>query len=177
MLLSTEQKNNLSNQTVLIFPAQTPMLEGKELFFLFSIRQIICFLDQSETDIKEDSLTCTIGAAKWRGKNFPILSLENCLGLPPLSNTSDLRSVVIRDVYKDNDDQFCDLFALCQLDKAMRRLQLPLNCRPIAIPEIISNPSLLMGAYEMEKSTFLVVDLKKIVEAIAPPSKEMMVND
>ena len=163
MLLTNEQNSNRNKLTVVAFPAQTPILGKNEIFFLFSVRQILSVLDPSDIVLPADNSNPSRGTAEWRGKQFPILSLEKSLGLPVSKTVSKYRIIAIREVYKSSKNNFQDVHALCQIGTTLRRWQLPIECQPIEAPRWISQPSFLKGVYRMEKSVFLVPHLKEIV--------------
>ncbi len=173
MLLLNKQESNRSSSTIITFQAQTPIMQEKEVFFLFSIRQVLGVLDPSNID-STDSAQAT---AKWRGKHFPILSLEKSLGLPVSDTVSKHRIIVIREVYKDNENNFHDVYALCRLGTALRRWQLPVECHPVEVPKWIHESSFLKGVYKMEKSVFLVPEIRKIVTKTQLKQKEVVHNE
>ncbi len=174
MLLLNEQESNRSNSTIITFQAQTPIIEKKEVFFLFSTRQILGVLDSSGMDSTTGNFDSAHSTTKWRGKHFPILSLEKSLGLPVSDTVSKHRIIVIREVYKESQNDFQDVYALCQLGTALRRWQLPIECQPVAVPQWIYKSSFLRGAYEMGKSVFLVPNLRKIVTKMQFKQKEIV---
>jgi chemotaxis signal transduction protein len=152
------------------------MWEEKDIFFLFSIHQVISLLNQDHIPTPPDKSAKIVGQAEWRGNNLPLISLENCLELPAAETVKDQRIVAIREVYRDKDNELKDLYALCQLNAAIRKLQLPFDSRPITVPGCIENPSLLKGVYEMEKCILLMVNLRSILGISTLSNSKVTVN-
>lgn len=166
MSLSKKKDNSTSDSIVLLFPAQASLWEGKEILFLFSVHQVIGVLNQDRGPMTSGRSTHIVGKTKWRGNDLPILSLENCLGLPNGGSILDQHIVAIREVYRDEDNELKDLYALCCLGANTRRLHLPFENHPVDVPECIHQPSFLKGVYEMRHSIILVIHLRQILASL-----------
>lgn len=177
MPIDKKQPDHSNNSTVLIFPAQTPMLQDKEICFIFSIRQVISVLGCHHTPSDRRHSSRIHGAAQFRGKEMPVLSLESCLGLPLSKSITAQRIIVIREVFKDDDHEFQDVYALCKLSAEIRRLKLPLECHPVAAADIFPRSALIKGAFEMGKSILLVIELRRILERLTEPVEEAVCSD
>jgi purine-binding chemotaxis protein CheW len=148
---------------VLIFPARTPDVEGKQVYYLFSLRQVVDVLRQANPQPVPFGPGFAEGVAQWRGRVLPVLCLEHCLGMKTSDETLPLRTIVVRGVHQGNGHEPRDLYTIFKVGAAVRQLKLPLACNPIPVPPWIANASVLSGVYEMEKTILLVVNLEKIL--------------
>lgn len=150
---------------VLIFPARTPSVQGKQVYYLFSLRQVVDVLGQADLRPVPFGPGIAEGGAQWRGRVLPVLHLEHCLGMKTSDETIPLRTIVVRGVHQGNGHEPKELYAIFKVGAAVRQLGLPLACNPIPVPPWITNASALSGVYEMEKMFLLVVDLEQILSA------------
>lgn len=148
---------------VLIFPARTPGAHGKQVYYLFSLRQVVDVLKQTNPQPVPFGPEFAEGVTQWRGRVLPILCLEHCLGMKTSEATIPLRTIVVRGVHQSNGHEPREFYAIFKVGAAVRQLGLPLECNPIPVPRWITNASALSGAYEMEKTILLVVNLEKIL--------------
>lgn len=150
---------------VLIFPARTPGVQGKQVYYLFSLRQVVDVLRQADPQPVPFGPRFAEGVAQWRGRVLPVLSLEHCLGMKTSDETLPLRTIVVRGVHQGNGHEPRELYAIFKVGAAVRQLGLPLDCNPIPVPPWITDASALSGVYEMEEIILLVVNLEKILGA------------
>ncbi len=163
---TSAQKNSPSDAQVLAFPAQAPNVEGGHLYFLFSVRQVIDVLREVNLEPLPLGSKYAHGVAEWRGRMLPVLSLESCLGLPESEETLAQRTIVIRGVYQRDDQDPQDLYGICRVGAAVRKLELPLACEPIAAPSWIPQSAYLKGVYAMENNLLLVADVQQILSVV-----------
>jgi chemotaxis signal transduction protein len=148
---------------VLIFPARTPGVQGKQVYYLFSLHQVVDVLRQADPQPVPFGPGFAEGVAQWRGRVLPVLSLERCLGMKTSDEAIPLRTIVVRGVHQGNGHEPRELYAIFKVGAAARQLGLPLACNPVPVPPWITNASALSGVYEMDKTILLVVDLEKIL--------------
>jgi len=82
-------------QRVLIFPAQTPKVLDRQVYFLFSLVQMEDVIMDAAVHPVPFSPPYIEGVAEWRDHVVPVLSLEECLGLKPLLKKKQLRWKII----------------------------------------------------------------------------------
>jgi chemotaxis signal transduction protein len=157
---------------VLIFPARTPGVQGKQVYYLFSLRQVVDALRQANPQPVPFGPEFADGVAQWRGRVLPVLCLEQCLGMKTSDETIPLRTIVVRGVHQNNGHEPRELYAIFNVGAAVRQHALPLACKPIPVPPWITNASALSGVYTMEKTILLVVDLEKILGVTQSPESQ-----
>lgn len=157
---------------VLIFPARTPGVQGKQVYYLFSLRQVVDVLRQANPQPVPFGPGFAEGVAQWRGRVLPVLCLEQCLGMKTSDETIPLRTIVVRGVHQGNGHEPRELYAIFKVGAAVRQLVLPLACNPIPVPPWITNASALSGVYAMEKTILLVVNLEKILGITQSPEPQ-----
>jgi chemotaxis signal transduction protein len=150
---------------VLIFSARTPEIEGKQIFYLFSIRQAVEVLSHADVQAVPFGPSYADGVAEWRGRVLPVLSLENCLGLKKCSALMPSRSLVMRGVSEKRADGLQDLYAIITVGATVQQLELPFACEPVAVPEWVTDASCLSGVYQIDKRLFFIVNIEKMLNA------------
>lgn len=163
-----DMKNKYADGHVFIFPARTSEVEGKRIFYIFSVRQVVEVLNQANALPVPFSPMYTEGVTRWRSRILAVLSLEHCLGMAVSEEQTHLRSVVIRSVSVDNMDNFHEVYTVCKVGGAIRQMDLPLPCMPTSVPDWITNASVLSGVYELEDHLFLVLNMEAILNAKMP---------
>lgn len=154
-----------SNAQVLLLPARTSDIEGRSLYYLFSVRQVAEVLVNTTIQRVPVAPPHVQGVAKWCGCVLPILSLERCLGMEILADRMPSRDVVVRSVTQNNGGQLLGHYAICRVGAAIRHMELPLECGPGKVPDQISDASCLTAVYSMQKFLLLIVNLEKIIDA------------
>ena len=85
MTRQADQNNDATHQ-VIAFPARTPLVGGRQILFMFSVRQVVDVLRQ--VDLRPGTgAGHAVGLADWRGSMVPVLDLEKCLGLRVTGNS------------------------------------------------------------------------------------------
>ena len=140
-----------------------PDHEGRKVFFLFSVRQVVEVLREVKILPVPFSPVGTEGVADWRGRVVPVLSLEKCLGINWPSERELVRTIVIRSVGKIKTEGLQDLYAIITVGAKVEQLELPLGSDAVSTPEWITEPSCLIGAYQTPNRLLLVVDIEKIL--------------
>ncbi len=148
---------------VFAFPAFTPAHEGRQVFYLFSVRQVVEVLRDVKILPVPFSPCGAEGVAEWRGRVVPVLSLEKYLGIKRPTGQKAVRTIAIRSVGKSNTDRHKELYAIITVGAKVEQLELPLECDAVEIPEWITDASSLIGAYQMPDRLLLVVDIEKIL--------------
>lgn len=154
-----------SDAQVLLLPARTPDINGRSLYYLFSVRQVAEVLLNTTIQRVPVAPPYVQGVAEWCGCVLPLLSLERCLGMEILADRIPTRDVVVRSVTQNNGGQLREQYAICRVGAAIRHMDLPLECEPGKVPARITNASCLAAVYVMQKTLLLVVNLEKIINA------------
>ena len=148
---------------VIAFPARAPLVGGRQLHFLFSIRQVVDVLKQVEFQSITSNQPYIHGIAKWRGRVVPVICLEKCLGLRIVKNGMPPRTIVIRGAKQCDSGDVKDLYAICELGAAVHQYQLPIACKPITPPKKLPGIDFLKGIYAMDEYLFIVVNIEGIL--------------
>jgi chemotaxis signal transduction protein len=150
-----------SIQKVLIFAVQTPKVANRQVYFLFSIRQMEDILLMTSITPVPFSKPHLKGIAQWKEKVVPVISLEKCLGLESSNHRKDIRPIVVRVPIKDADRLSCHRM-IFQVAPPYRMLVLPIDCRRVS-DEWIPGRHLVRGVYEWENKFLVVVHMEKIL--------------
>lgn len=161
MTAQSDRKSSSSPQ-VIAFPARTPLVDGRQIYFMFSVRQVVDVLRQVDLQPAPDR-KLIVGLTDWRGTTVPVVDLENRLGLRILENGMSLRNIVVRSVIQDPLNGDRDLYAVCPVGAAVRQFQLPLPCKTVTPSQRFAGVDLIEGMYVMAEYLFIVANLNKIV--------------
>ena len=119
---------------VFTFPAFTPAHEGKKVFYLFSVRQVVEVLRDVKILPVPFSSIGAEGVTEWRGRVVPVLSLEKFLGIKRSGDQKAMRTIAIRSVSKRNTDRHKELYAIITVGAKVEQLDLPLECDAVETP-------------------------------------------
>jgi chemotaxis signal transduction protein len=161
--LQTKVRHNKSTGQVLVFPARSPKFKNRQVYYLFSLRQVVDVLRQANTQPVPFSPQYVEGIAEWRGRVLPVLSLEQCLGIGMSKEAIPMRTIVVRGAQQSDGNEVHDFYAIFNVGAAVRQYDLPLECKPLAIPQWIANGYCLSGAYQMDKQVLLAINLENVL--------------
>ena len=158
-------QNSLTNGHVFVFPARTPVVESKRIFYLFSVRQVAEVLNCVSVHPVPYGPHYAEGVTQWRGRVLPVLSLEDFIGIAVSGDQEHLRSIVVRSIAKDNPDMFYEVYTVFKVGAAIQQIDLPMICEPVSIPDWVTNATVLSGVYKLEQQLFLVINMEAILDA------------
>jgi len=159
-----------SIQKVLTFAVKTPKVEDRQVYFLFSIRQMEDILMETVVTPVPFSQPYLKGIAQWHDTVVPVISLEECLGLEYSNNRKDTRLIVAR-VPTKYADQLSYYRIMLQVVPPIRILALPIDCDPVP-HEWIPARHLVRGVYEWENKFLVVAHMEKILDGAIGDSRE-----
>ncbi len=133
ILKKTEQRR------VLLIPARTPEISGRAVSFLFTLRQIEDIIPEKEMWSVPFAPAFVKGLTLWRDLAVPVISLEECLGMPSAEVSNPGRMVVVR-----TREQRGIIYA----DTGVRLIHLPEFYAPAEDIPWISGKHLVDGVYE-----------------------------
>ncbi|MCJ7773272.1 MAG: chemotaxis protein CheW, partial [Desulfobacterales bacterium] len=91
-----ESPKEVNEHQVVIYPAMTSSVEGKRIYFLFSLYQV----EDIQGDLKVYDVPFSVqfveGIAVWRDGAIPVISLERYLGMKSAESNRGQRFIVIR---------------------------------------------------------------------------------
>jgi len=157
-----------SKPQVIAFPARTPLIGGRQIHYLFSVRQVVDVLKHIDVQSINGSKDSALGMTNWRGRLVPVLNLEKRLGLRISENGMPLRNVVIRSVEDNGNADVRDLFVVCSMGASSRQFQLPLACRPVLPPAQLPGIDYIDGMYVMAEYLFMVLSFGKMINGMTP---------
>ena len=150
-----------TKQRVLIFPAQTPKILNRPVYFLFSLVQMEDVIMDAAVHPVPFSPPYIEGVAEWRDHVVPVLSLEGCLGLKPEKSQKARRLMVVR-VAKKEITKVENHRSMLRVVPPIRMATLPIECTPVSVGWI-PDKNLVKGIYEWEKGFLVVTHTEKIL--------------
>jgi purine-binding chemotaxis protein CheW len=150
-----------ADQRVIIFPAQTPKVSGKQVHFLFSVLQVLDVVRELAVTEVPFSPSYIEGIAEWRERVLPVISLEECLGLTPSDTRQAQRFMVVRMRKGDNADDTA-LQGVIKVVSAIRMVSLPIPCTPSSNGRL-PRGELVRGIYEWDEGVLVVANMENIL--------------
>ena len=146
---------------VLIFPAQTPEVSNRQVFFLLSLRQMEDILIDAPVQPVPFSPAHIEGMAEWRGHILPVMSMETCLGFEFQNTRKIQRLMVVRAVQNGSTKKNVDRMML-RVIPPIQMLTLPIDCSPVS-DEWIPENYLAKGVYEWENKFLVAAHIDNIL--------------
>ncbi|MBT8357790.1 MAG: chemotaxis protein CheW [Deltaproteobacteria bacterium] len=159
--METDSLQATTKQRVLIFPAQTPKILDKPVYFLFSLVQMEDVIMDAAVHSVPFSPPYIEGVAEWRDHVVPVLSLEGCLGLKPKKSQKARRLMVVRAAKKEIT-KVENHRSMLRVVPPIRMATLPIECTPVS-DGWIPQRNLVRGIYEWEKGFLVVTHTEKIL--------------
>jgi chemotaxis signal transduction protein len=159
MQRNSETKN--LEKRVLIFPAQIPKVLNRQVYFLFSLRQMEDILTDAPVRPVPFSPAHLEGMAEWRGHILPVISMEAWLGFEFLNTQKVQRLMVVRAAQNGTVQKNVDRLML-QVIPPIQMLTLPIECFP-ASDDWIPESYLAKGVYEWENKFLVAVHIENIL--------------
>ena len=159
--MGSAAKKVTSEQRVLIFAAQSPRVENRQIYFLFSQRQMEDILMETAVRPVPLSPAYTEGVAEWRDRMLPVVSLEACLGMKPL-NSSKIQRVMVVGIPKIEEGTTKIYNIMLRAVPPIRLLTLPIPCTPVS-DDCISHKRYVRAVYEWEDGLLVVANMAKIL--------------
>ena len=159
--METDSLQATTKQRVLIFPAQTPKILDRPVYFLFSLVQMEDVIMDAAVHPVPFSPPYIEGVAEWRDHVVPVLSLEECLGLKPEKSQKARRLMVVR-VTKKETTTVENHRSMLRVVPPIRMATLPIECKPVSAGWIRER-NLVRGIYEWEKGFLVVTHTEKIL--------------
>jgi len=146
---------------VLILPAQIPKVSNRQVYFLFSLRQVEDILTDAPVRPVPFSPAYIGGVFEWRGHVLPVISMEACLGFEFLNTQKIQRLMVVRAAQNGSTQKNVDRMML-RVIPPIQMLTLPIECFPVS-DEWIPEKYLAKGVYEWENKFLVAVHIENIL--------------
>jgi hypothetical protein len=159
-----------SIQKVLTFAVKTPKVEDRQVYFLFSIRQMEDILMETLITPVPFSQPYLKGISLWHDNVVPVISLEECLGLELSNHVQDTRTIVLRVPTRDVGHRGRHRIML-QVVPPFRMLALPIDCDPVSYDWIPAR-HLVRGVYEWENNLLVITHMGKILDGVIDSNSE-----
>jgi chemotaxis signal transduction protein len=150
---------------VFVIPAETAQVDGRRIYFLFSIFQVAEVLKHVDVLPVPFGPSHVEGIGQWCGRVLPVLSLERLLGLPGCEGQMPQRCIVLRSVARDAGSQPHELYVICRVAAAIRHMALDDACIPAAVPDWVCDASYLHGVYSWRESLLMVINLEEVLKS------------
>ena len=150
-----------TQQKVLVFPAQAKSIEGKQVFFLFSLFQMEDVLTTIRVQEVPFSPAYISGISDWRGNVVPVISLEQLLGLEQETVSYSQRLAVIHSIDQSSDVKD-DLWGMVQITRNIKMMTLPIPCTPSDF-SFKGKEAFIRGVYEWEEGLLVVMNMENLL--------------
>lgn len=157
------ENNDLTSsvQRVLIYPAKISKVSGRQVYFLFSLRQVEDILIDASVLPVPFSPSYVDGVAEWRNCTMPVVSLDAFWAPRSPMSRKGQRLMVVRAPQR-NETPLSPHHMMLRMTPPVRMLTLPIESRPVS-PGWIDNKIQTKGVYEWEDGILVVADIEKIL--------------
>lgn len=166
MSAQPQKESNEPQSWVVTFPAQIPEINGQQVFFLFSTRQVITVLEEMPLWSLPLSPNFSEGICFWNDVFVPVICLESYLGFNIEKTSRRSRMLVVRAPSRHPDTKG-SLQGLIRVGRQMQNMLLPEDCDPQLSLGWIPDATVIKGVYGWERHLFIVVDLEEILNGSA----------
>ena len=153
----TDKPEHTGGQRVLIVPARSSGSDGRRIFFLFTFRQVEAILQMTPVFPVPFAAPYLKGIARWHRHVIPVLTPEECLGLPPFASEPPVRLMVIR----TGDENRRGMLSVAP---AIRIISLSLACSPVTDAPWLPRKDLVKGIYEGPEGLLVVLHMENILK-------------
>ncbi len=150
-----------SEPRVLICPAQSPMVENRQIYFLFSQRQMKDILMETVVWPVPLSPAYAEGVAEWRDRMLPVVSLEACLGIKPM-NSSKVQRVMVVGIPQIEGRATKIYNIMLRVVPPIRLLTLPIACTQVS-DDWIPHKHYVRAVYEWEDGWLVVPNMANLL--------------
>jgi len=157
-----QEPKEIVEHKVVIYPSLTSPVEGKQVYFLFSLYQIEDIQGNMSVKTVPFSVPFVEGITVWRDTALPVVSLEHYLGLPRMEPGTRGRYMVLRSSLKTEVD-IAETRIVILADREMRMMPLPEQCTRVASNGWMDH-ALVKGVFEWEKGFLVVPETEPIFQ-------------
>lgn len=152
--MKKEKQQEMEAQKVLIYPAMTPEIDGKRIYFLFSIHQIEDI--QGELKIVEVpfAVPFTEGLAVWRDNAVPVISLERYLGMQTIASNKGQRYIILRSAVTTQEG-ITETRCAIRTEREIKMVPIP-ESHPSVSPNGWVDHDLIKGVFEWNDGLIIV---------------------
>lgn len=151
----------VNEHNVLICPAMTPSVEGKRIYFLFSLYQIEDIQGKLKVTDVPFSAPFVEGMTIWRNSVIPVISLERYLGMSTERSTRGHRYIIIRSTRRRHESSV-EMRGAIKTDREVKMMPIP-NSSAVAQLNGWINPRLVKGIFECDEGFIVVPETDKMI--------------
>ena len=157
------ENNDLTSsaQRALIYPAKISKDSGRQVYFLFSLRQVEDILIDASVLPVPFSPSHVDGVTEWGNCIMPVVSLDAFWPTRSPISRKGQRLMVVR-VPQRSGTPLSPHRMMLRITPPVRMLTLPIDSRPVS-PGWIDNKIQTKGVYDWADSILVVADLEKIL--------------
>jgi len=145
---------------VLICPAMTSQVDGKHIYFLFSLYQVEDI--QRELTVYDVPFSAPFieGITVWRDLTIPVISMERYIGLPLTESGQGQRFIVIRTAPGTQEGE-SEMRIAIRTERETKMISIP-DSNGLVTPNGWMNHDLVKGVFEWDKGYIVVPETDKM---------------
>lgn len=158
--MTTVKTAPTDGQKVMVFPAQAKPLDGKQIYFLFSLNQMADILTSKTVRKVPFSPSYVKGITEWRGHIVPVVVLEKLLGLEPNDAEEENRLAVV--CSGQQQDSNASPLGIIRISRSLKMLSLPMHYTA-ADHSLPCDRKYIRGVYDWEEGIIVVLHMENIL--------------
>ncbi|MBW1643202.1 MAG: chemotaxis protein CheW [Deltaproteobacteria bacterium] len=160
--MKKQSQEEVVDHKVLICSATTPYVDGKQIYFLFSLYQVEDI--QRELSVYDVPFSAPFieGITVWRDLTIPVISLERYLGLPLAEAGQSQRFIVIRSALGTQED-VGEMRIAIRTERETKMISIP-DSNELVTSNGWMNHELVKGVFEWDKGYIVVPETDKLFQ-------------
>ncbi len=155
-----ESPKEILKHKVLIHPAMTSQINGKQIYFLFSLYQVEDIQGELKVYDVPFSVPFVEGITVWRDMAIPVISLERYLGMELTEIRYGRRCIVIRPTLQSMEGSI-DMRIAIRTEREIKMVSIPDSSEQVA-PNGWMNHHHVKGVFEWEEGFIVVPEMDQI---------------
>jgi chemotaxis signal transduction protein len=160
--VKNEHQKEVVDHKVIIYPAMTSPVNGKRIYFLFSLFQVEDIQGELKVYDVPYSAPFVEGIAVWRESAIPVICLERYLGMKPAESKSGQRFIVIRSTLRSQEGAV-EMRSGIRTEREIKMIPIP-DTSELVKPNGWINHGLIKGVFEWEEGFIVVPETDKIFQ-------------
>ena len=157
-----ESPKEVSEHQVVIYPAMTSSVEGKRIYFLFSLYQVVDIQAKLKVTGVPFSVPFVEGMTVWRNSVIPVISLERYMGMKTQGSGRGRRFLIIRSTRRVNDGSV-EMLSAIKTEREIKMMPIP-DSSELVKPNGWVNPELVKGIFEWDEGFIVVPETGKMIQ-------------
>ncbi len=162
--METSKKHRDKTSQAVVVETEEAKVEDNPLLFLFTVSQVEEILPEFPIRSVPFAPDFLDGICSWRGLVLPVVDLDKRFGFEQTVSPESQRYMVVRSGGLDQDGGVDLVRCVFRVSDTIKIIEVTEKSSIVSPQRIGVEPSLVMGAYQLEESYYVVPDLVSILD-------------